>query len=82
MDGPKRRPKGVIRTVLMNANRHTSTHLFENAELEQLWREKYEFNKRELRLSDHKAKEWASRTIRAIEHSDAAGPDVQASAKS
>lgn len=53
-----------------------------DAELKQLWKEKYEFNKRELRLSDHKAKEWASRTIRAIEHSDAAGPDVQASAKS
>jgi len=42
-------------------------------DLQELWEEKYNFNRTRLKLSDDKAKEWADRTVRAAQEAEADG---------
>ena len=61
MQGGKRKD----RNGQMGNGASHSSHV--DTEMQEFWKGKYEFNKRELHLSDKKAKEWADRTIRAIQ---------------
>lgn len=40
-------------------------------DLQELWEEKYAFNRSKLKLSDQKAQEWADRTILAVQETEA-----------